>query len=61
MLEEQWEYLLETVEKEFANYQSQQEKLRSQLPDGKNLAELQGVQRREKDSCQSFEERCREY
>lgn len=31
------------------------------LPDGKNLAELQGVQRKEKDSCQTFEEKCRDY
>jgi hypothetical protein len=31
------------------------------LPEGKNLAELQGVQRKEKDSCQTFEEKCRDY
>lgn len=60
LLEEQWEYLLETAEKDFANHQSSQDKLRGQLPDGKNLAELQGVSRKEKDSCQTFEERCRD-
>jgi hypothetical protein len=31
------------------------------LPDGKNLAELQGVSRREKDSSLTFEEKCREF
>jgi hypothetical protein len=31
------------------------------LPDGKNLAELQGVSRKEKDSVQTFEEKCRDY
>ena len=25
------------------------------------MAELQGVQRKEKDSCQTFEEKCREF
>ena len=35
--------------------------MKSQLPEGKNLAELQGVSRREKDSVQTFEEKCREF
>jgi sulfur transfer protein SufE len=61
LLEEQWLYVVETVEREFANHQSQQDKLRGQLPSGKNLAELQGVSRREKDACQTFEEKCREF
>jgi len=30
------------------------------LPDGKNLAQLQGTSRREKDAAQQFEEKCRE-
>lgn len=51
MLEEQWEYVVETLTKDFANHKVHQDKLRGQLPDGKNLAELQGVQRKEKDSC----------
>jgi len=61
MLEEQWEYLVETISKDFAGHKQGQDKLKSLLPDGKNLAELQGVQRKEKDSCQTFEEKCREY
>ena len=53
--------MIETIEGDFKTYESQQEKLRAQLPDGKNLAELQGVSRREKDSVQTFEEKCREF
>ena len=30
------------------------------MPVGKNLAQLQGTSRREKDSLQSFDEKCRE-
>jgi len=51
LLEEQWGYVLETIEQEFVTYSSQQDKLKGQLPQGKNLAELQGVSRREKDTC----------
>lgn len=35
-------------------------KLKDQLPQGKNLAQLQGTSRREKDGSQQFEEKCRE-
>jgi hypothetical protein len=51
MLEEQWEFVVENIMKDFSGYKSSQDKLKGQLPDGKNLAELQGVQRKEKDSC----------
>ena len=51
MLEEQWEYNVENILKDFGNHKGGQDRLRGQLPDGKNLAELQGVQRKEKDSC----------
>ena len=61
ILEEQWEYLTEAVEKEFSNFGGQQDKLKGLLPDGKNLAELQGVSRKEKDSVQTFEEKCRDF
>ena len=61
MLEEQWEFVVENIMKDFSGYKSSQDKLKGQLPDGKNLAELQGVQRKEKDSCQTFEEKCRDY
>lgn len=43
MLEEQWEYIVENITKDFANHKSSQDRLRGQLPDGRNLAELQGV------------------
>ena len=61
MLEEQWEYIVENITKDFGSHKVHQDKLRGQLPDGKNLAELQGVQRKEKDQCQTFEEKCRDY
>jgi hypothetical protein len=61
MLEEQWQFNVENITKDFANYKVSQDRLKGQLPDGKNLAELQGVQRKEKDSCQTFEEKCRDY
>lgn len=35
-------------------------KIKESLPTGKNLAELQGMSRREKDANQTFEENCRE-
>ena len=61
MIEEQWEFIVENITRDFGNHKHSQDKLKSQLPDGRNLAELQGVQRKEKDSCQTFEEKCREY
>jgi hypothetical protein len=35
--------------------------MKAGLPDGKNLAELQGMSRREKDANQIFEEKCIEF
>mmetsp|Transcript_35128 Transcript_35128/g.26222 ORF Transcript_35128/g.26222 Transcript_35128/m.26222 type:complete len:186 (-) Transcript_35128:1125-1682(-) len=61
MLEEQWVYVQEAVEGEFANFRVQQDKLKGFLPSGKNLAELQGLSRKEKDANQTFEEKCREF
>ena len=61
MLEDQWHYVLESAGGDFENFKTSQEKLKNQLPTGKNLAELQGVSRREKDSCQNFEEKCRQF
>jgi hypothetical protein len=51
MLEEQWEFIVENINRDFVNHKTHQDKLKGFLPDGKNLAELQGVQRKEKDSC----------
>lgn len=50
MLEDQWHLLLDTIEQEFKAYQEKNSKLKAQLPTGKNLAMLQGMSRREKDS-----------
>ena len=50
-LEEQWQFNVENITKEFGGYRGTQDRLKGQLPDGRNLAELQGVQRKEKDSC----------
>ncbi len=40
LLEERWNYLLEQIDRDFETYNKSQEKLRGQLPDGKNLAAL---------------------
>lgn len=61
MLEEQWVILLDSVEQEFKVYQEKNSKLKVQLPTGKNLAMLQGMSRREKDSYQIFEEKCNDF
>jgi len=59
-LEEEWGVVLDKVQEEFQNFQNQVTRLQDNLPTGKNLAQLQGTSRREKDSVQSFEETCRE-
>lgn len=46
---------------EFQSFKDKHAKLKSVLPDGKNLAELQGISRREKDANQIFEEKCSEF
>lgn len=61
LLQDQWDYVIECIDKELETYMVSQDKLRAQLPSGKNLAELQGVSRKEKDSCQTFEEKCRDF
>lgn len=59
--EEMWNYLMENINKEFQTYNKQQEKIKMNIPDCKNLAELQGTSRRERDSLQSFEEKITEF
>ena len=46
---------------EFQSFKDKHAKLKSVLPDGKNLAELHGISRREKDANQIFEEKCSEF
>jgi hypothetical protein len=52
--------VLDTLQEEFENYKATITRLQEHLPTGKNLAQLQGTSRREKDSLQSFDEKCRE-
>ena len=59
-LEEEWGVVLDKIQEEFTNFQNQVTRLQGNLPDAKNLAQLQGTSRREKDASQSFEERCRD-
>ena len=58
--EEMWGYLVENVNAEFETYGKQQEKIKLGIPDSKNLAELQGISRKERDSIQVFEEKVTE-
>ena len=46
---------------EFQAFKDKHAKMKGLLPDGKNLAELQGMSRREKDANQIFEEKCIEF
>ena len=59
-LEEEWGVVLDQIKDEFDQIQQHFARLKDQLPQGKNLAQLQGTSRREKDATQQFEERCRE-
>lgn len=59
-LEEEWGVVLDQIKDEFEQIQHHFARLKDQLPQGKNLAQLQGTSRREKDATQQFEERCRE-
>lgn len=61
MLQEEWALELENIGKEFQAYKDKHVKLKEQLPTGKNLAELQGMSRREKDANQIFDEKCHEF
>ena len=46
---------------EFKLFKDKHAKIKASLPDGKNLAELQGMSRREKDANQGFEDKCRDF
>jgi hypothetical protein len=60
-LDEEWGYLVENMTEEFKLYKEKHFKMKSTLPDGKNLAELQGMSRREKDANQIFEDKVTEF
>ena len=53
--------LLDTIQAEFKSFREKHAKIKDSLPSGKNLAELQGMSRREKDANQIFDEKCQEY
>ena len=57
-MEEEWGFVLENIKEEFALFQHQFVKFKENLPLAKNLAQLQGTSRREKDASQQFEEKC---
>ena len=59
-MKDEWGVVLDKVAEEFQGFQQQVKRLEDTLPTGKNLAQLQGTSRREKDAKQGFEERCRE-
>ena len=46
---------------EFKLYKEKHAKMKTSLPEGKNLAELQGMSRREKDANQIFEDKVTEF
>jgi len=49
-LQEEWGLALENISIEFKAFREKHAKLKQMLPSGKNLAELQGMSRREKDA-----------
>ena len=57
-LEDEWGLTLEQIGEEFDLFKHQFQKLEENLPLGKNLAQLQGTSRREKDATQMFIEKC---
>lgn len=59
-MEDEWIVLLEKTQETFSNFENGVTKLQSNLPQGKNLAQLQGVSRREKDALQTFDETTRD-
>jgi len=61
LLEDEWLLLLDNIAKEFQIFKEKNIKLKDNLPNGKNLAELQGMSRREKDAAQIFDDKCREF
>jgi len=50
LLQEEWGIALGSIGNEFKAYKDKHTKLKETLPNGKNLAELQGMSRREKDA-----------
>ena len=58
--EEMWSFLMESMSQEFEKYEKQQDKIKQIIPGCKNLAELQGASRKERDAIQSFEEKINE-
>jgi len=49
-LDEEWGLLVDNMTDEFKLYKEKHSKMKISLPEGKNLAELQGMSRREKDA-----------
>lgn len=49
-LEEEWVVVIEQMNGEFKLFKEKHARMKAGLPDGKNLAELQGMSRREKDA-----------
>ena len=61
LLDEHWLLLIENMQGEFKIFQDKHARIKATLPDGKNLAELQGMSRREKDANQIFEDKMRDF
>lgn len=61
LLDDEWALVVEQIDAEFKTFQEKHEKMKGGLPDAKNLAELQGVSRREKDATGMFEDKCRDF
>lgn len=61
LLEEQWNLLMDNIAIEFTAFRDKHLAIKEKLPSCKNLAELQGVSRREKDANQIFEQKCRDF
>lgn len=53
--------LVDNMTDEFKLYKDKHLKMKTTLPSGKNLAELQGMSRREKDANQIFEDKVSEF
>lgn len=60
-LDEEWAQVIEVMNAEFKVFKDKHARMKASLPDGKNLAELQGMSRREKDANQIFDEKITEF
>lgn len=58
--EDLFAYLVENIESEMNTFTDGQGKIKEVIPDCKNLAELQGASRKEKDAVQTFDEKMRD-